>query len=169
MFLFFVQLDRMIIIPTTSYAEKELMQILKIRCEEEDCEMSEEALQVRTRFSWVNQLVCSSFNPLCDGLPSAIGILVYTQRELYETFLRPILNRPKMGIMKARKLGVRSTIFLFSTMVQDYGNRSTDICLVLQAVGQAAQSLSMCKLCIIRSLCYRPCPRSYFFDLVCTH
>ena len=50
MFLFFVQLDRMIIIPTTSYAEKELMQILKIRCEEEDCEMSEEALQVRTRF-----------------------------------------------------------------------------------------------------------------------
>ena len=54
MFLFFVQLDRMIIIPTTSYAEKELMQILKIRCEEEDCEMSEEALQVRTRFSWVN-------------------------------------------------------------------------------------------------------------------
>jgi len=40
------QLDRMIIIPTTSYAEKELMQILKIRCEEEDCEMSEDALQV---------------------------------------------------------------------------------------------------------------------------
>ena len=36
----------MIIIPTVSYSEKELMQILKIRCEEEDCEMAEDALKV---------------------------------------------------------------------------------------------------------------------------
>merc|ERR1712192_386721 len=34
-------LDRTIIIPTTQYDEKELKQILKIRCEEEDCEISE--------------------------------------------------------------------------------------------------------------------------------
>ncbi len=44
-------LDRMIIIPTSSYQEKELMQILKIRCEEEDCEMSEDALKVLTRIA----------------------------------------------------------------------------------------------------------------------
>ena len=44
-------LDRMIIIPTTTYSEKDLMQILKIRCEEEDCEMSEDALQVLTRIA----------------------------------------------------------------------------------------------------------------------
>ena len=36
----------MIIIPTVAYSEKELMQILKIRCEEEDCEMAEDALKV---------------------------------------------------------------------------------------------------------------------------
>ena len=48
-----------------------------------------------------------------------------------------------MGIVKARKVSVRSKIFLFSKTVQDYGNRSADICLVMQAVGQAGHSLSM--------------------------
>jgi len=42
-------LDRTIIIPTVQYEEKELKQILKIRCEEEDCEMSEDALTVLTK------------------------------------------------------------------------------------------------------------------------
>ena len=50
------------------------------------------------------------------------------------------MYRPKMGIVKARKLGVRSKIFLFSKTVKDDGNRSADICLVMQAVGH---SLSM--------------------------
>ncbi|CAB4054424.1 RUVBL2 [Lepeophtheirus salmonis] len=44
-------LDRMIIIPTTPYDEKELMQILKIRCEEEDIDMSEDAIKVLTRIA----------------------------------------------------------------------------------------------------------------------
>merc|ERR1712127_431383 len=42
-------LDRTIIIPTVQYEEKELKHILKIRCEEEDCEMSEDALTVLTK------------------------------------------------------------------------------------------------------------------------
>lgn len=42
-------LDRTIIIPTTMYEEKELRQILKIRCEEEDTEISEDALTVLTK------------------------------------------------------------------------------------------------------------------------
>ena len=46
-----------------------------------------------------------------------------------------------MGILKAKKLGLRSKIFLFSKTVQDYGKRSADICLVMQAVGQAGHSL----------------------------
>ena len=44
-------LDRMIIIPTSAYKEKELEQILKIRCEEEDCEMSSDALKVLTKIA----------------------------------------------------------------------------------------------------------------------
>ena len=52
--------------------------------------------------------------------------------------------------MKARKLDVRSKIFLFSKIMQDYGHRAADICPVMQAVGQAGHSLSMCAL---RSLC----------------
>ena len=47
------------------------------------------------------------------------------------TFLRPVMYRPKMGRVKARKLRVKSKIFLFSKMVLDYGNRSADICLVV--------------------------------------
>jgi len=44
-------LDRMIIVPTVPYEEKELEQILKIRCEEEDCQLSQDALTVLTRIS----------------------------------------------------------------------------------------------------------------------
>ncbi|KAJ9589444.1 hypothetical protein L9F63_017347, partial [Diploptera punctata] len=44
-------LDRMIIIPTSPYQEKDLKEILKIRCEEEDCEMSDDALTVLTRIA----------------------------------------------------------------------------------------------------------------------
>ena len=51
--------------------------------------------------------------------------------------------QPKMGIVKTRKLTVRPKIILFSKKVQDYGNRSADICLVMQAVGQAGHSISM--------------------------
>eukprot|EP00048_Salpingoeca_helianthica_P016083 m.230370 g.230370 ORF g.230370 m.230370 type:complete len:466 (+) comp17991_c0_seq1:22-1419(+) len=41
-------LDRLLIIPTVDYTSAELEQILKIRCEEEDVEMTEEALQLLT-------------------------------------------------------------------------------------------------------------------------
>ncbi|OXU28453.1 ruvB-like 2 isoform X1 [Nasonia vitripennis] len=44
-------LDRMIIVPTIPYQESELKEILKIRCEEEDCEMSNDALLVLTRIA----------------------------------------------------------------------------------------------------------------------
>ena len=41
-----------------------------------------------------------------------------------------------MGIVKARKLGARPNIFLLAKTAQYHGNRSADICLVMQAVGQ---------------------------------
>lgn len=44
-------LDRMVIIPTTPYQAKELGEILKIRCEEEDCEVSDDGIQVLTRIA----------------------------------------------------------------------------------------------------------------------
>ena len=48
-----------------------------------------------------------------------------------------------MGIAKAGKLGVRSKILLFSKTVRDNRNRSADISLVMQAVGQPGHSLSI--------------------------
>jgi len=42
-------LDRMLIIPTVPYSEKELKQILNIRCEEEDVEMEDEAKEILTK------------------------------------------------------------------------------------------------------------------------
>lgn len=44
-------LDRMIIIRTVPYTEKEMGEILKIRCEEEDCQLSDDALKILTRIS----------------------------------------------------------------------------------------------------------------------
>ena len=68
-----------------------------------------------------------------------LGALTGVIMEIFlcETFLWPIMYKPKMGTVKARKLGVRSKIFLFSKMVHDNGNRSADICLVMQAVRRA--------------------------------
>merc|ERR1712038_473829 len=42
-------LDRLLIVSTSPYEEKEIKQILKIRCEEEDVEISDEALTILTR------------------------------------------------------------------------------------------------------------------------
>ncbi|XP_065560297.1 ruvB-like 2 [Artemia franciscana] len=44
-------LDRMIIIKTSPYQEQDLKQILKIRSDEEDCELSNDALLVLTRIA----------------------------------------------------------------------------------------------------------------------
>jgi len=49
-------LDRTVIISTRPYQESETKQILKIRCEEEDCEMAEEALTVLTRIGMETSL-----------------------------------------------------------------------------------------------------------------
>ncbi|XP_067655986.1 ruvB-like 2 [Haliotis asinina] len=49
-------LDRLLIITTSPYEEKEIKQILKIRCEEEDVEMSEDALTVLTRIGMETSL-----------------------------------------------------------------------------------------------------------------
>ena len=51
------------------------------------------------------------------------------------------MYRPKMGTVKARKLGVWSKIFFFSKMVRDNKNRSGVICLVMLGVGQVGHSL----------------------------
>lgn len=42
-------LDRLLIISTQPYTDKEIKQILKIRCEEEDVEMNDEALELLTK------------------------------------------------------------------------------------------------------------------------
>jgi len=44
-------LDRLIIIPTIPYEEKDLHTILKIRCEEEDCEIEEAGVTVLTKIA----------------------------------------------------------------------------------------------------------------------
>uniref|UniRef100_H2Z5G3 RuvB-like helicase n=1 Tax=Ciona savignyi TaxID=51511 RepID=H2Z5G3_CIOSA len=49
-------LDRLLIIATTRYSEKETKQILEIRCEEEDVEMAEDAIAVLTRIGMETSL-----------------------------------------------------------------------------------------------------------------
>ena len=56
------------------------------------------------------------------------------------------MYRPKMGIGKG---GSEVKIILFTKPLQDYGNRSDDIYLVMQAVGKDGHSHS---ISILRSL-----------------
>ncbi|CAH8466777.1 unnamed protein product [Schistosoma margrebowiei] len=49
-------LDRLLIISTDSYTDKEIQAILKIRCEEEDVDISEDALVVLTRIGMQTSL-----------------------------------------------------------------------------------------------------------------
>jgi RuvB-like protein 2 len=49
-------LDRLIIIHTKDYSEKEMMQILDIRCQEEDVEMTEEAKELLTEIGMKTSL-----------------------------------------------------------------------------------------------------------------
>ena len=49
-------LDRLLIISTTPYDEKEIKQILRIRCEEEDVEMTDDALTVLTKIGMETSL-----------------------------------------------------------------------------------------------------------------
>ena len=53
---------------------------------------------------------------------------IHIERVLCETLLWPVMYWLKIGIVKARKLGVSLKIFLISKMLQDYGNRLADIC-----------------------------------------
>ncbi|XP_061434481.1 ruvB-like 2 [Lethenteron reissneri] len=49
-------LDRLLIISTSPYSERETQQILSIRCEEEDVEMNEDALTVLTKIGMETSL-----------------------------------------------------------------------------------------------------------------
>ena len=123
----------------------------RVRAEEEEGEArkaSERWPRQRVSYSRKFASVCLTNLLKLNGIQSlnkvwTIKISVYTWRVLCETFLRPVMCVPKMGIVKARKLGLRSKLFLFSKMVLDYGNRLGDNCLVMQAGGH---SLSMCIL-----------------------
>ena len=53
------------------------------------------------------------------------------------------MYRPLLGMVKARKLEVKLKKMLFFKTVLDYENRSSDMCSVVQAIGQAGRSLSM--------------------------
>ena len=105
----------------------------------------------------------AGFEPTTSLLWGVCSTLCYNHRDLSihiegvlcETFFWPVTYRPKMETAKARKLWVRTKIILFSQTVQDHGNRSDDICLVMQAVGQAGHSLY---ICILRSYDCKPLP-----------
>ena len=80
-------------------------------------------------------------------------VSIYIERVLHETFLCPIMYRPKIGMMKARKLGITSKIFLFSKALQDYGNISADFCLIMMAVGQAGILSFLCEYSNLQGRC----------------
>ncbi|KAL5290783.1 RUVBL2 family protein [Megaselia abdita] len=84
-------LDRMIIIRTIPYVEKEIKEILKIRCEEEDCNMHTDALTILTKIAhdtslrYAIQLI--STGNLISKRRKATEVLVEDIKKVYSLFL----------------------------------------------------------------------------------
>lgn len=84
-------LDRMIIIRTEAYKEKEIKDILKIRCEEEDCHMTGDALTILTKIAtetslrYAIQLITTS-NLVCRRR-KATEVSVEDIKKVYQLFL----------------------------------------------------------------------------------
>lgn len=87
-------LDRMIIIRTVAYDEKEMKEILKIRCEEEDCLMNPDALTILTRIAtdtslrYAIQLI--TLSSLVARRRKAPEVLTEDVRKVYTLFLDEI-------------------------------------------------------------------------------
>lgn len=83
-------LDRLLIISTSPYEEKDLEQILRIRCEEEDVEMGDDALAVLTKIAqetslrYAIQLITSS--SLCCRKRKGTEVEVEDIKKVYSLF-----------------------------------------------------------------------------------
>uniref|UniRef100_A0A7S1U314 RuvB-like helicase n=1 Tax=Phaeomonas parva TaxID=124430 RepID=A0A7S1U314_9STRA len=84
-------LDRLMIISTVPYAENELRRILEIRCEEEDVEMTTEALDLLTRIGMetslryaIQMITCAS---LCATKRKASEVDLEDIRRVYSLFV----------------------------------------------------------------------------------
>lgn len=84
-------LDRMVIIPTQPYQDDEIQAILKIRCEEEDCEMQSDGLRVLTKIAsetslrYAIQLITTA-SVVCRRR-KATEICIEDIRKVYNLFL----------------------------------------------------------------------------------
>lgn len=84
-------LDRMIIIRTVPYTEKEVNEILKIRCEEEDCMVEDGSLSILTKIAmdtslrYAIQLITTS-NLVCRRRKSTL-VTVDDVKKVYSLFL----------------------------------------------------------------------------------
>lgn len=89
-------LDRMIIVPTSPYQEKELKEILKIRCEEEDCEMADDALTVLTRIAletslrYAIQLITTA--SLVSRRRKSTEVSIFISMYIFVLLIRILLN-----------------------------------------------------------------------------
>lgn len=84
-------LDRMIIIRTVPYIDKEIKEILKIRCEEEDCIMNADALTVLTKIAtetslrYAIQLITTS--TLVSRRRKSAEVTIEDVKKVYSLFL----------------------------------------------------------------------------------
>ena len=108
-------LDRLMIISTESYAEKEILRILEIRCEEEDVEMSREALElltkigVETSLRYAIQMITVSW--LCCQKRKGSEVLIEDIKRVYSLFVD--IKRSTQFLMEYQK------DFMFNELNED--------------------------------------------------
>ena len=107
------------------------------------------SFKLKSQYSWVlgchNELMVFSRYKMLKSVQTSHRDLedlsIKLEWESGDKLLWPFISQLKIGKVQIRKFGVKSKIFLLYKMVLDYGNRSDDICLVLQSVEQALHSL----------------------------
>ncbi len=77
-------LDRLVIIHTDSYTEPELREIIKIRAEEEECEVSDEALKILAR------MACQTSLRYAMQLIALANVICHRRKVRFPSFSFPI-------------------------------------------------------------------------------
>jgi RuvB-like protein 2 len=115
-------LDRLMIISTTAYSEAEVLRILEIRCEEEDVEMSKDALDLLTKIGMETSLRYAiqmiTISSLCCSKRKGTVVDIEDIKRVYSLFVD--VKRSTQFLMEYQK------DFMFNTATEEDESASAE-------------------------------------------
>ena len=115
-------LDRLLIIPTDPYEPKEIRQILKIRCEEEDVDITEEAMELLTTIAGQTSMRYATVSYTHLTLPSSAASDVYKRQMIITSSLAARKRKSNtVGIEDVKRVfGLFSDVGRSTKTLQEY-------------------------------------------------